>query len=403
MDAAEGIPFVMRRAALCYALLLAACSGSQQYAPFSYDPPAAPARPLPGAAVFSQLFSFDGKNGKIPAATLVQAGAALAGTTYGGGTAKSGTAYTITTSGTHTVLHDFKGGKDGALPIAGLLDVKGTLYGTTVNGGVPGEEGVVFAISPSGAETVLHRFAGGNDGANPYAPPTMVAGTLYGTTAGGGSHSGGTIFSISPSGAEQVVYDFGRTGADGTTPAARLANVGGTLYGTTSYGGGGKCTSAGCGTVFKFTTSGTETIVHTFTGGHDGAIPQTPVIDLGGTLYGSTSAGGTHNAGTVFKITRDGTESVLYAFKGGSDGAIPQALALFHGMLYGTTSAGGSKNQGTIFALTTAGKKTIVHDFTGGTGGGIPRAGLRAFGAALYGTTAQGGAHGGGTVFSIAP
>ena len=45
--------------------------------------------------------------------------------------------------------------------------------------------------------TVLYRFTGGNDGANPQDKLTLSDNTLYGTASGGGYASGGTAFSLS--------------------------------------------------------------------------------------------------------------------------------------------------------------------------------------------------------------
>jgi uncharacterized repeat protein (TIGR03803 family) len=78
-----------------------------------------------------------------------------------------------------------------------LIDVKGTLYGTTKSGGTK-DMGTVFCLSTTGMEHVLHNFAGGADGANPYASLVNVKGTLYGTTASGGAYGQGTIFALSP-------------------------------------------------------------------------------------------------------------------------------------------------------------------------------------------------------------
>ena len=50
---------------------------------------------------------------------------------------------------------------------------------------------------------------------------------------------------------------------------------------------------------------------------------------LGSNLYGTTESGGTTNAqcyvgcGTVFKVSAQGEESIIYRFKGGSDGFAP--------------------------------------------------------------------------------
>ncbi len=101
-------------------------------------------------------------------------------------------------------------------------------------------------------ETILHSFGSGTDGNGPGGSLVDVKGALYGTTAGGGVHGDGTAFSVDPkTGAETVVYSF-MGGTDGALPNANLIDVKGTLYGTTYEGGGGSdcINSGGCGTVF---------------------------------------------------------------------------------------------------------------------------------------------------------
>ncbi|MBV9718358.1 MAG: hypothetical protein JOZ77_03510 [Candidatus Eremiobacteraeota bacterium] len=58
--------------------------------------------------------------------------------------------YRLSTSGAETVLHSFAGSSDGERPGAELLDVKGALYGTTALEGAPygAGEGTVFASTP---------------------------------------------------------------------------------------------------------------------------------------------------------------------------------------------------------------------------------------------------------------
>lgn len=106
-------------------------------------------------------------------------------------------------TGAETVLYKFTGGDDGANPSAALIrDPAGNVYGTTVSGGASGM-GVVFMLSPTGQQTVLHSFTGGSDGANPYGALLRDSeGNLYGTTYGGGSTacSGGcgVVFRLKP-------------------------------------------------------------------------------------------------------------------------------------------------------------------------------------------------------------
>jgi uncharacterized repeat protein (TIGR03803 family) len=71
------------------------------------------------------------------------------------------------------------------------------LYGTTSAGG-SSHDGTIFAVTPSGRETVVHTFRGGGDGTLPQAGLRDVNGKLYGTTAAGGASNDGTIFSLKP-------------------------------------------------------------------------------------------------------------------------------------------------------------------------------------------------------------
>jgi uncharacterized repeat protein (TIGR03803 family) len=406
---AESSSMQKRPVVLCaFSVLLASCSRSQSLAPLPSPPDGAAAvRQRPATVSVATIFSFDGADGKEPYASLIALKGKLFGTTYGGGKHDGGTVFELSVSGKERVLHAFAGGTDGSLPEANLLDVQGTLYGTTVNGGGSGDEGTVFAIASSGAETILHRFGGGEDGANPYAGLTDLGGALYGTTSGGGADSAGTVYKVTTSGSESVLYSFGSKNDDGATPIANLTEVAGVLYGTTSFGGKsgtGNCYGYGCGTVFKITTSGTEEVLYSFEGGTDSSMPSSPLIKVGTMLYGTTMEGGTENDGTVFEITTSGTERLLYSFKGGSDGAVPIGLTALKGTLYGTTASGGSSNDGTIFEITASGSESVLYAFKGGTDGAMPEARLHDFKNALYGTTSlAGGSSNAGTVFKVTP
>jgi uncharacterized repeat protein (TIGR03803 family) len=202
--------------------------------------------------------------------------------------------------------------------------IKGTIYGTTASGGTDGD-GTVFSIVRSGTETVLHNFAGKpKDGSGPVSSLVSVNGTLYGTTEHGGAHDLGTVFSIAPSGTEIVLHNFKGGATDGAGPQGPLVEVRGKLYGTTS-GGGAK----GSGTFFSITPSGTETVIYSFRGGHrDGGTPRDALINVRETLYGITTNGDLHNYGTIYSITPSGTEHVLHRFGGGpvGDGAFPEGV-----------------------------------------------------------------------------
>ena len=108
------------------------------------------------------------------------------------------------------------------------------------------------------------------------------------------------------------------------------------------------------------TTNWTEKVLHSFhRNGTDGASPYAGlVLDAAGNLYGTTVDGGTYRGGTVFELTPQAgggwTETVLHVFSSGTDGASPEAGLIFDaaGNLYGTTEGGGTHQYGTVFEIT---------------------------------------------------
>jgi uncharacterized repeat protein (TIGR03803 family) len=357
---------------------------------------------------YKVLYSFKGgKDGQTPASSLLNVNGKLYGTTLSGGgcTGSSlgcGTVFELSVSGAEHVLHRFAGyPKDGAFPYAGLVDFKNLLYGTTSEDG-SSFDGTVYTITTSGSEHILYSFTG-DDGKFPAADLLQVNGALFGTTRYGGppqncySETCGTVFALTTSGKEHVVHSFkaSQPPKDGVWPYSGLTFVHGAFYGTTTLGG-----AYGLGTVFRVTASGKEQVVYSFQGHHDGARPQSPVLSLNGELYGITTGGGAYGFGTVFALTTSGKEKLVYVFKGGpTDGNGPNGrLAVINGVLYGTTYTGGTRvcfsngsHCGTIFKLTTSGQETVLYNFKGGKDGGGPGKGLTALNGVLYGTTSFGG------------
>jgi uncharacterized repeat protein (TIGR03803 family) len=207
-----------------------------------------------------------------------------------------------------------------------------------------------------------------------------------------------------------LVYDFDPW-ASGAYPYAGLADASGTLYGTTYQGG------KGVGTVYSISSSGVETVLHSFQGQSDGGYPEAPVLDVNGTLYGTTFNGGVKTGryyhGTVYSISASGVHTVLHKFKGAADGAYPgTGLISVNGTLYGTTPNGGSATAcdddgcGTVYSITPGGVEKVLYRFSGGSDGSNPRGALVDVNGTLYGTTFSGGGsaacNGGcGTVFSV--
>ena len=222
--------------------------------------------------------------------------------------------------------------------------------------------GVVFKLTPGTkgqwTETVLYRFKG-DDGANSTAGVTFdAAGNLYGTTESGGDYRSclygcGTAFELTPrrkgKWAETVLHKF-TAGSDGAFPfAALIFDPAGNLYGTAVEGGDANCYSGGCGVVFKLTRGGKggwkETVLYSFSQISEGNGPVLLICDTSGNLYGATSFGDGY--GNVYKLTPNATggwsETVLFSFNGGSSGWSPTGLIVdTQGNLYGTTAAGGN-------------------------------------------------------------
>jgi len=194
------------------------------------------------------------------AGVIMDASGNFYGTTLTGGVHQGGTVFKLSADGTYTNLHSFGATEaDGLYPVYGqlLMDGKGNLYGTTSSGGSH-SNGTVFRVSPTGEEKILYNFcstAGCSDGAAPLS--YLIAdrqGNLYGTTANGGTNNYGVVFKLAPNRTETVLYRFSG-GSDGANPEAGLAmDSEGNLYGTTYQGGDlSFCGGSGCGTVYKVT------------------------------------------------------------------------------------------------------------------------------------------------------
>jgi uncharacterized repeat protein (TIGR03803 family) len=344
-------------------------------------------------------------------------------------------------------IYDFLGPPNPADPLAGLvLGTSGVLYGPTIEGG-PGNFGSIYALTPPTAghtnwtETTLYSFGGQPDGRGPRAGLYAAAdGSLYGTTADGGSanpsycnfYAGcGTFFRLIPPAAgkttwtEQVLYSFDGS-TDGYYPiSVPLPDGSGGFYVTVTQG------AAGHGTIMDLTppasgTAWTGVVIHTFQGGADGDFPGYRLaIDPSGRLYGTTEYGGRTGAGTIFRLSPP-TEPggawqaiTLHAFNTDTDGAAPVAGVTLgrDGALYGTASYGGAYQLGTVFKLAprVAGMPatfTVLHAFAGApTDGAYPNGGVLLDPTGnVFGGTMEGGSDsspcysdGCGTVYRLSP
>lgn len=216
---------------------------------------------LDATGKLTTLHSFTGVDGLNPYAGVVRDSAGnLYGTTSGGGLYQFGVVFKLDTTGKYSILHNFSGPDlsviDGAGPYSGLVrDSAGNLYGTTFE---PAPGGVVFKVNTSAQETILYDFIGHTaNGASPLAGLIRdSAGNLYGTTELGGgttacSNGCGVVFKLSPTGQETVLHRFTGGAGGGHPSAGVIRDSAGNLYGTAS-GGSSSC-EFGCGVVFKLT------------------------------------------------------------------------------------------------------------------------------------------------------
>ena len=356
----------------------------------------------------------------------------------------------------------------GAVPLAGLVAAENAFFGTTSN---PGSAYVLFppvdtyetwkasALAPlnKGTSTPLTPTGTGllvgtepNDvfllsthngktektiilnggGSIPVSGLTLAPdGSLFGT-ATGGQYGYGLVYRLTPSHGgytPSVVHAF-KSALEGEYPSGGLAiDQYGRLYGATAAGGNTSCSyrqeghARGCGVLYRLTPSAggnapwTETILHYFGGGADGAGPGDVIVDKTGKVYGATVAGGTKNYGTVYEAIPGSSGApyswnVLWGFTGGKDGEYPNTKLAIDpgGALYGTAQ-GGAHGKGIVFILvppylTYDWTFTVMHSFDG-QDGAQPSGGLILDKAGtLYGVTAAGGnCNNGGTVYKLVP
>jgi uncharacterized repeat protein (TIGR03803 family) len=251
-------------------------------------------------------------------------------------------------------------------------------------------------------------------------------GKLYGT-AGGGSGSG-TVFELSSSGgtwSESVLHDFG--GTNKTSGYFTIGNLTidsqGNLYGLADEGGDLSCGNGnGCGVAYKLwrTNGWKETVLHSFAGGSDGAIPLGGRLayDSKGNLYGGIGIGGGsgcagNGCGAVFRLTSGVSgwkESVIHQSGNGSTGGDPASDLIFDqaGNAYGTAGIGGGMqcDCGAVYKLASGTngqwKYSVLHAFNGDDGNS-PTGIIMDSNGILYGTTLLGGPAGHGVVFEITP
>jgi uncharacterized repeat protein (TIGR03803 family) len=269
---------------------------------------------------------------------------------------------------TFTVLHTFTG-PDGLSPYSGVvMDGAGSLYGTTYGGGATGN-GTVYQLRRNGTGYIhhqLHAFTGGSDGDQPYGGVALGQyGVLYGTS-NGGTNDSGIVFSL------QQPFSFCRS-----VSCPWFRNV---LYDLAS-------------------------------GGNAAPLYGQPALDAAGNIYATSVFGGSNEYGTVYEVSRSGsgwTGTTLYFFQAGGDPAYPTHNVILDslGNLYGTTGGGGDYGQGAVFELERSGsgwvEQVLVSFGAPGTCAGYTLSGLIMDSAGnLYGGTTGDGTS--ACVFELSP
>jgi uncharacterized repeat protein (TIGR03803 family) len=263
------------------------------------------------AGTLTVLHTLDSATEGDTPSTLIQAndGNFYGTTRFGGGVANRGTLFRMTPAGAVTVLHVFNEGIVNDAPVFFLLGPyaalvqgsDGRLYGTTYFGGTTGN-GMAFASTLAGTFTVLHNFNDSSTGSCsgppdipsfcnsfPHSPLIQATdGQFYGTIRRGNGSSQGKVFKMTAAGAVTIVHTFTGSASDGGEPAGALLQApDGLFYGTTTKGG-----SAGRGTIFRMTSGGAVTVLHSFTG-LNGVAPWAGLLRTAdGKFYGTVTFGG---------------------------------------------------------------------------------------------------------------
>jgi hypothetical protein len=201
-----------------------------------------------------------------------------------------------------------------------LVDGDGNLFGTIAQLGEKGTCqlsqgcGAIYELSPGsgGTWSVKVRYLSKPEhGFEPAGPLVKDSdGNIFGTTLLGGADGDGIMFEISSQTdgqwKESILHSF--NGTKGSSPTGLISDGNGGFYGTTLYGGNSNCTN-GCGVLFHITQTPqggwAQTVLHYFSGGYDGSLPNQIIRDASGNIYGTTQMGGNAvcECGTVFELT----------------------------------------------------------------------------------------------------
>jgi uncharacterized repeat protein (TIGR03803 family) len=321
------------------------------------------------------LYTFtNGTDGGAPRAAPILGpdGEFYGTTTTGGAPSSCGSIYRL--GATFSVLHDFNRvlGCEPLVPL--VLGMDGNFYGTTIGGGMTGL-GVIFKATYRPGLAPLFTVLNNLDGttlASPQAPLIEGSdGNFYGTTSGGGPGNNGVIFKMTPSGSVSVLHNLNGT-TDGSGPLTGLVQAtDGNFYGTASVGGStsGDCIGEGCGTLFQVTPAGGFLVLNTFDSFTGSAPSSSPFQHTNGLLYGEASTGGLGLAGVFyswngslppFVSTVQLTRAVGSAVEILGQGFTSTTTVSFNGVAASATVQSGTSLTATVPAGATTGFITVT-------------------------------------------
>ena len=297
-------------------------------------------------------------------------------TAYGDtSTALGGTVWQANLSGDVNALYTFMpngSGQyvNGQIPSTGLVaGADGNLYGVTALGGA-NDDGVFYSLTTAGTQQVLYSFcslSGCPDQSLPVVPG--ADGNFYGITPT-------FVFQLTPEGVWSQFYNFNLPSREGVL---LIAGTDGNLYGVAA-----SFEPKVRETIFRLTTGGVYTTVHTFPK-NSGATVLTQGSN--GTLYGVFDGEKTG----IFEISTAGKYKVLQKTP---EGAYSPTLLVegSDGNLYGLINNTQKENYpGAVFAISPKGKTIFSEELNCDTVGCDPESLIEASDGNFYGLTPIGG------------
>lgn len=309
-------------------------------------------RVQPGGATSIDA-TFNSSLGSVPHGGLLRVGGDFFGVATAGGQYGRGTLFKHTPGVGTEVLASPSNSTTGSPQGPPVLGADGWFY--VAARGSLGNRGSILRFDATGTAAVVTTF-NSSTGAKPLGPLALGEdGNLYGVTESGGTSGRGTAFMVTPGGVLTTLVNFAASPQPNTPLGGLVAGPDGNFYGTTSEGGTG-----GYGTAFRLTPAGVLTVLANFTdssGATRGSMAIGPLLAaLDGTLYGTTSEGGGDGKGTIFRISPAGTFTTLVEFAGSyssAPGDKAEGGLVFgpDGFVYGTTPKSGTAGGGNVFRL----------------------------------------------------